>query len=294
MADPGPMHTRLGRELRWRRPTGMCTRGASAAGLERAAISRARSAARRAGERRQQLARSHPQLRCHDRLVGLHDDRVRAPGARAGMTPTAGGHALGDERLPGRVARASRSSSSSPSARAASGSRSPIRSGRRPARLGSLGVHARRRATEPRRCRRRRHPPPSGVPIERSAGSRSSSVVVVTNAWGSAAIRRTRCARRSGSSSENTSSRSSSGGRPSSAVSRSSSASLNARIAVRCWPRDANVASVRPSSSNATSSRCGPTSVEPFQTSFSAVSARRRLEGITRRLAGVPRARWST
>ena len=42
-----------------------------------------------------------------------------------------------------------------------------------------------------------------------------------------------------GSSSLKTSSSRSSGGRPSSAVRRSSSASLNARIAVRCWPRDA-------------------------------------------------------
>ena len=96
------------------------------------------------------------------------------------------------------------------------------------------------------------------VPTERRAGSRSSSVVVVTNACGSAAIRRTRCERRSGSSSEKTSSSRRSGGRPSSAVSRSSSASLNARIAVRCWPRDANDASGRPPISNTMSSRCGP------------------------------------
>ena len=82
--------------------------------------------------------------------------------------------------------------------------------------------------------------------------------------------------RRSGSSSENTSSRSSSGGRPSSAVRRSSSASLKARIAVRCWPREANDARARPSSSNTRSSRCGPTSVVPFQASLSAVSASRR------------------
>ena len=61
-------------------------------------------------------------------------------------------------------------------------------------------------------------------------------------------MRRTRCARRSGSSSLKTSSSSRSGGRPSSSVSRSSSASLSARIAVRCWPREAKsgqVAAVR-------------------------------------------------
>ena len=112
--------------------------------------------------------------------------------------------------------------------------------------------------------------------MARSSGSRSSSVVVVMNAWGSAAIRRTRCDRRSGSSSEKTSSRSRSGGRPSIAVMTSSSASFRARIAVRCWPREANVARSRPPSSNTRSSRCGPTSVDPFQTSFSAVSASRR------------------
>ena len=84
------------------------------------------------------------------------------------------------------------------------------------------------------------------VPIARRAGSRSSRVVVVTNDWGSAAMRRTRWPRRSGSSSEKTSSRSRSGARPSSSVSRSSSASLNERIAVRCWPRDAKPARSRP------------------------------------------------
>ena len=70
---------------------------------------------------------------------------------------------------------------------------------------------------------------------------------------------------------------------------RSSSASLSARIAVRCWPREAKPARSRPSSSNTRSSRCGPTSVEPFQTSFSAVSARRRARA-SRRLARSPRA----
>ena len=121
--------------------------------------------------------------------------------------------------------------------------------------------------------------PPStrqAVPAARSAGSRSSSVVVVTKACGSVAIRRTRWARRAGSSSEKTSSRSRSGGLPSSPARRSSSASLRARIAVRCWPREANEESSRPSSAKARSSRCGPTRVVPFQSSFSAVSRRRR------------------
>ena len=123
-------------------------------------------------------------------------------------------------------------------------------------------------------------------PAARSPGSRSPSVVVVTNAWGSSAIRRTRWARRSGSSSLNTSSSRRSGGRSSSAVRTSSSASLKARIAVRCWPREANPARSRPSSSNARSSRCGPMSVVPFQTSFSAVSASRRASASRDRLAG--------
>ena len=166
--------------------------------------------------------------------------------------------------------------------RARAGARRPA-AGRRPAPGGGGGgrrrgrgrAHVSRRAAAGT-CRR----PPSStdqvVPTERRAGSRSSRVVVVTNACGSAAIRRTRCARRSGSSSENTSSSRSSGGRPSRAVSRSSSASLKARIAVRCWPREANDASGRPPISNTRSSRCGPISVVPFQTSFSAVSASRR------------------
>ena len=59
-------------------------------------------------------------------------------------------------------------------------------------------------------------------------------------------MRRTRWARRPGSSSLNTSSRRRSGGRPSSAVTRSSSASLRARIAVRCWPREAKRGEVAP------------------------------------------------
>ena len=93
-------------------------------------------------------------------------------------------------------------------------------------------------------------------------------------------------ARRCGSSSLNTSSRSSSGGSPvGTASSRSSWASLQARIAVRCWPRDANPDRSRPSRSNARSSRCGPTSVAPFQTSFSAVSAKPSPERVLGRLA---------
>jgi hypothetical protein len=49
-------------------------------------------------------------------------------------------------------------------------------------------------------------------------------------------MRRTRWPRRAGSSSLKTSSSSSSGGRPSRVVRTSSSASLSARMAVRCWP----------------------------------------------------------
>ena len=132
------------------------------------------------------------------------------------------------------IARDRRSSSSRPRPRAASGSRSPIRDhGPAPA-----VIDPRASPGGPPRA------PVSGadlpaVAAATSAGSRSSSVVVVTNACGRLAIRRTRWARRSGSSSEKTSSRRSSGGRPSCSVSRSSSASLNARIAVRCWPREA-------------------------------------------------------
>ena len=112
---------------------------------------------------------------------------------------------------------------------------------------------------------------------------------MVTNACGRAEIRRTRCARRSGSSSEKTSSSSRSGGRPSCSVRRSSSASLNERIAVRCWPRDANPARSRPVSSKAMSSRCGPISVAPFQTSLSAVSTSRRASASRGALTGLCR-----
>ena len=152
------------------------------------------------------------------------------------------------------MARARRSSSSRPRARAASGTRSPTR------------VIGRRRGVVTPAPAQDRAGRPSGSArtsqvraIARSAGSRSSSVVVVTNAWGSSAMRRTRCERRSGSSSLKTSSRSSRGGRPSSSVSRSSSASLKARMAVRCWPREAKPARSRPDRSKARSSRCGPT-----------------------------------
>ena len=47
-------------------------------------------------------------------------------------------------------------------------------------------------------------------------------------------------------------------------------------MAVRCWPREAKPARSRPARSKARSSRCGPTTVVPFQTSFSAVSTSRR------------------
>ena len=117
-----------------------------------------------------------------------------------------------------------------------------------------------------------------------SAGSRSSSVVVVTNACGSPPMRRTRCARRSGSSSEKTSSSSSSGGWPPMRVSRSSWASL--RPGSRCAAGRARRTPTGPGrrSSKATSSRCGPTSVAPFQISFSAVSASRRRSASRGRL----------
>ena len=120
-----------------------------------------------------------------------------------------------------------------------------------------------------------------------SAGSRSSGVVVVMNACGSWEMRRTRCDRRTGSSSEKTSSSRSSGCRSAALATNSTWASLSARIAVRCWPREANVERSRPSSSKETSSRCGPTSVAPFQSSFSTVSSSRRRSasvGVSRSL----------
>ena len=126
-------------------------------------------------------------------------------------------------------------------------------------RAGARVPAHRPRPDEPGPERGVRDAPPRPSPMARSAGSRSSSVVVVMRAWGSAAIRRTRWLRRAGSSSLNTSSSRRSGGRPSRLVRRSSSASLRARIAVRCWPREANVGQVAaPSSSKTRSSRCGP------------------------------------
>ena len=89
-------------------------------------------------------------------------------------------------------------------------------------------------------------------------------------------MRRTRWARRRGSSSLKTSSSRSRGGSPSGEVSRWTSASLRARIAVRCWPREANAASGRSSRRKTMSSRWGPTRVAPFHSSLSAVSASRR------------------
>ena len=62
-------------------------------------------------------------------------------------------------------------------------------------------------------------------------------------------------------------------------VTRSSSASLSARIAVRCWPREANAARSRPPMTNATSSRCGP------------IERRAVPELLLRRLAEPPRER---
>ena len=85
------------------------------------------------------------------------------------------------------------------------------------------------RARPTRRSRARR---------ARGRGRRSSSSS--RSPAGSASMRRTRCERRSGSSSLKTSSSRSSGGLPSSSARRSSSASFSARIALRCWPRDAN------------------------------------------------------
>ena len=76
-------------------------------------------------------------------------------------------------------------------------------------------------------------------------------------------------------------------------VSRSSWASLKARIAVRCWPREANVDSSRPSSSKATSSRCGPISVAPFHISFSRVSIETPAQRVRVSSRHPRRRRWS-
>ena len=235
-------------------------------------------AARGGREGGEELRSAQAQLLGDDRRVGL-DDQAEALDAD---------DPAGARRRPGTrsatrasnvaIARDRRSSSSSPRARAASGISSPRRT------IGRRRVVIARRSpttTGPARRPRGRPPPASlttsqAVAMARSSGSRSSSVVVVMNDCGSAAIRRTRCDRRSGSSSEKTSSSRSRGARPSIAVRTSSSASLSARIAVRCWPREAKLARSRPASSKTRSSRCGPISVDPFQTSFSAVSTRRR------------------
>ena len=174
-----------------------------------------------------------------------------------------GRHALGDDRVPGRdrpgqpelvlqpqPARGLGQQVADPRRAAATHGRLGVALGHasRPRRDDAVGRHVDR----PRRAHRAQAPGPGR---RASWWSRTPAAAP--------AIRRTRWARRSGSSSENTSSRSSSGGRPSSAVRRSSSASLKARIAVRCWPRDANDASGRPPISNTRSSRCGPDQRRP-------------------------------
>ena len=230
-----------------------------------AARGRAAAAPGRRSARRPRRRASKPSSRTHP--------------ARAGR----GRHPLGDDRLEGGDRRARRSSSSRPSARAASGIRSPIR------------VIGRRRA--PRHSRR-----PSPASPARSVGRRRTShgrgdraqrrVEVVERRRRHERLRAARDAphevraavrvelaetrRRAGAAAA---------GRRA-PVSRSSSASLKARMAVRCWPREAKPARSRPASSNARSSRCGPMSVEPFQTSFSAVSTSRRASASPRRLAG--------
>ena len=178
----------------------------------------------------------------------------------AGERADGRGHPLGDERVPGAIARAQRSCSSRPELRGpprAAGRRRGAgrRDGRRAVVEAARRAHRRRRPG----ARRRRCRPAARRPAVRTAprrargaagpgrGPRGSSSSRTPGA--ASAIRRTRWARRAGSSSQKTSSSSRSGGRPSSAVSRSSSASLRARIAVRCWPREANAARSRPSSS---------------------------------------------
>ena len=228
--------------------------GRSGRGRRRPGARGPRRRRRRRGERGEQLRAAEAELLGDDRRVGLDDDREAVDPDRRGRR----------RRPPGRARRRAGRRSPSP----ATGAARPRGRGR--ARRRAAGRRSGPSARAGRSCpgpadpaagasgRRRRPivgaaPPPRGttsqaVAAATSAGSRSSSVVVVTNAWGSAAIRRTRCDRRSGSSSEKTSSRSRSGGRPSCSVSRSSSASLKARIAVRCWPRDANPARSRSSS----------------------------------------------
>ena len=249
----------------------------------------------RSRERREELVGPHAQLLADDRAPPPRRPASRA--ARADRPGSAGRSRdqLCDEPVPGGARqRPAQLLARGPSARAASGRRSPTRrTGRRDGTRGSSKRRAgsrRRLAERGRRCRpcpsRRR----SGVdlatpsPQRASAGSRSSSVVVVTKACGSVrdAPDEVGPAGRDPAR-EKTSSRRRSGGRPSSAVRRSSSASLRARIAVRCWPRDAKEARSRLSSANARSSRWGPTSVVPFQSSFSAVSR----EPPGQRVAGV-------
>ena len=234
---------------------------------------------------------------------------VPSPSTRTGREPpAAAGHALRHDGVPG--GRRADPAELRPRARA----RAPPRARRSPTRLtgrraGTRGSSKRRAGLmrppspgahrRPRRRRaRRRRATPSRRPAGPGPGRRASSSSRTPAA--ASAIRRTRCDRRAGSSSEKTSSRSRSGGRPSSAARRSSSASLRARIAVRCWPREANDARSRPSSSKARSSRCGPTSVVPFQSSFSAVSPSRRARaspavspGCGRRVRDVAQARAS-
>ena len=130
--------------------------------------------------------------------------RPRSPRAgRPGRRPAAAGTRSATSASNVAIARASRSSSSRPRARAASGMRSPSRTiGRRRGLTASAPPAAGSTAVADEPAPPASPPgPPRCVAIARSAGSRSSSVVVVTNAWGSSAIRRTRCARRSGSSS---------------------------------------------------------------------------------------------
>ena len=207
----------------------------------------------RAGGRRARARRRAPRT-WRSPATGAARPRGRAPGRRPGSARRAG-----------------------PSAGAAASSRDRRRRRRRPA-----SGRRRRRARRPSAPVRTSQ----AVAIARSSGSRSSSVVVVTNACGSAAIRRTRCDRRSGSSSQKTSSRRRSGGRPSSAVSRSSSASLRARIAVRCWPREAKLARSRPASSKTRSSRCGPIERRPVPDLLVGRLDEPPGERVPRRLAG--------
>src|SRR6185436_17650021 len=222
-----------------------------------------RGASRCRAERAGQLLAVQQELLTDDGRVRLDDERLALdPECPAGAV--GGGRPLRDDRIEGREEPGPAQLIGE--AQAGGGVRDERPDPRhRPATswrvlvLAPFLVHQRAR-TAPDSPGRTSH----GVAIARSAGSRSSSVVVVTNAWGSSAIRRTRWARRAGSSSEKTSSRSRRGWRASFAETRSSSASLRARIAVRCWPREAKAERSRPASTKAASSRCGPMSVVPF------------------------------